>query len=58
MKLKFLGVAYVMDVPVRDLTEEEVAQYGGAAALIATGAYAEDRPVNKKDKQEGDNGRS
>jgi hypothetical protein len=28
------------NIPARDLTDEEVARYGGAAALVATGLYA------------------
>lgn len=60
MKLKYLGNAFLPGVPARDLTEAEVEQYGGVAALVASGVYAEDsdKPVAKKETKEADNGRS
>lgn len=33
------GADGIPDIPARDLTDAEAAQYGGAAALIATGLY-------------------
>jgi hypothetical protein len=35
----------MIGIPARDLTDDEVRQYGGAAALIATGLY-EPMPVH------------
>jgi hypothetical protein len=41
MRLKFVGAGFLPGVPARDLGEDEVEQYGGAAALIASGLYEE-----------------
>lgn len=43
MSLKYTGGGYggfLPNIPARDLTEAEVKQYGGEAALVATGLYA------------------
>lgn len=40
MALKYTGTGFLPDIPARDLTDEEVAQHGGAEALIATGLYS------------------
>ncbi len=45
MKLKYIGNSFIPDIPARDLSDEEVERLGGAAALIATGLYAEDKEV-------------
>jgi hypothetical protein len=46
MRLKFVGAGFLPGVPARDLGEDEVEQYGGAAALIASGLYEElEQPV-------------
>lgn len=51
MRLKFVGEGFLPGVPARDLNEDEVEQYGGAAALIASGLYEEaEQPFEKADR--------
>lgn len=45
MGLRYKGDGAMIGIPARDLTDAEVRQYGGAAALIATGLY-EPMPVH------------
>lgn len=37
--LIYTGKGFLPGVPARDLTADEVDQYGGAEALVASGAY-------------------
>lgn len=39
VKLRWNGKGFVYHIPARDLTEEEVEQYGGEKALLKTGIY-------------------
>lgn len=39
MGLKWLGQAFIIGVPARDLTDAEVEEYGGAEYLTGTGLY-------------------
>ena len=52
MRLRYTGGGYggfVIGVPARDLTPEEVDQCGGVEALLATGLYKElAKPKTKK----------
>lgn len=48
------GVEGLDGIPARDLSEDEVEQYGGEAALVATGLYGrphEARPAAIKPKR-------
>lgn len=37
--LRYRGAGFVLGVPARDLTDEEVKAAGGEKALLATGLY-------------------
>ena len=54
--LKWIGREKGQDglpgIPARDLSAEEVERYGGAAALLATGLYAEPEKPKRQPKQE------
>ena len=42
--------AFVPGIPARDLSDEEVKQYGGEKALIKTGLYEKaDKPKKQKE---------
>lgn len=42
--MTYIGDGFLPGVPARDLSEDEVAAYGGAEALLACGLYAADEP--------------
>lgn len=48
MNLKYIGAGFLPGVPARDLSAAEVEEYGGAALLLATGLYIEDKPAAGK----------
>ena len=48
--LKYTGKGFLIGVPSRDLTDEEVDKYGGEAALIASGLYEKTQPETDKPK--------
>lgn len=56
MKLKYIGGGFLPGVPARDLTAEEVADYGGAQMLIASGLYAAEETKAPADKKPGTGG--
>jgi hypothetical protein len=37
--LKYIGKGWLPNVPARDLSEDEVKQYGGEAFLLKSGCY-------------------
>lgn len=50
--LKYIGngAALVIEqVPARDLTDQEVTEYGGEAVLLASGLYAKPAQAPQKD---------
>lgn len=57
MKLKYIGDGFLPGVPARDLTEDEVKEFGGLKVLLASGLYekAEDEKpaAGKKADKEG-----
>jgi len=48
--LKYKGGGFLPNVPARDLTDEEVKQYG-KDRLIKSGLYVEDKPREEKPKR-------
>lgn len=50
-KLKYVGDGFIPGIPARDLTDEEVKQYGGEKKLLATGLYEK---AEKQPDKEGD----
>jgi len=49
--MKYIGGGFLQGVPARDLTEEEVKQYG-KSRLLQSGLYIEDAPkVSRKFKR-------
>ena len=42
MALRYRGGGYIIGIPARDLTDDEVAQHGGAEYLVGTGLYLAD----------------
>lgn len=49
--LKYIGKgSFIIGVPARDLTSEEVKKYGGRDFLISTGLYQESVKTTKKEK--------
>lgn len=48
MKLKYVGAGFLPGVPARDLSAEEIEEYGGLKALLASGLYVEDKPAAGK----------
>lgn len=56
MKLKYVGDGFLPGVPARDLSAEEVEEFGGVKALLASGLYVEheEKPAaGKKAEKEG-----
>jgi len=53
--LRYLGGGFLPGVPARDLTDDEVAQHGGAERLRATGLYApgKTQPVENSESEIG-----
>ena len=52
MGLRYTGRGFLPGFPARDLTDEEVEQWGGRDALTATGAYEEKAdPKSGRDKK-------
>ena len=43
--LIYIGTSWLPGVPARDLTADEVKNYGGKEILIASGNYKEPTPV-------------
>jgi len=39
MTLKYIGQAFILGIPARDLSDEEVEEYGGEAFLVGSGLY-------------------
>lgn len=57
MRLKYIGNGkFIVDIPARDLTAEEVDKHGGSAFLIRTGLYKQQK-IQKKKKPEVKDGR-
>ena len=55
--LKFTGASLLMvGVPPRDLSHDEVEQYGGYELLLKSGLYKEVKTTASKKKKEVDNG--
>lgn len=51
--LKYIGRgAFVVGIPPRDLTEDEIKQFGGIKKLLATGLYQEPAERRKAVKDE------
>ena len=46
--LKYTGDGFLPDIPARDLTDEEVAKYGGEKFLIASGLYSKVKQSDKR----------
>jgi len=56
--LRWNGKGIVYGIPARDLTDEEVKEYGGEAKLLRTGLYEKmetPRPSNKLQKPNSEN---
>jgi hypothetical protein len=49
--LKYVGKSFIPGIPARDLTDEEVKQYGGETKLVATGLYKKARKNNPKETE-------
>lgn len=47
IKLVYTGHGFVPGIPARDLTGEEVEQYGGEKYLIETGQYSKPKKTSK-----------
>lgn len=57
--LKYIGDGFLVGVPARDLTDEEVKLHGGVVALVKTGLYAKveesaEKPAKKQAKKDGE----
>lgn len=52
-KLKYIGNGAVAGIPARNLTEDEVALYGGQEFLLSTGLWQEYKAPTKKVKDNG-----
>ena len=48
------GTAWLPGIPARDLTDEEVKQFGGEKRLIATGLYEAPKKERVNTKKEGE----
>jgi hypothetical protein len=57
--LRYNGKGFMVGIPARDLTDDEVKKYGGAKFLLSLGLY--EKPKAKKEikivVEEGNNGR-
>ena len=54
--LKYNGKGWLPGIPARDLTDEEVKEYGGEMKLLATKLYEKEAPkkAHKPKKEEGE----
>ena len=50
--LIYIGKGFLPGIPARDLSEEDVKQYGGKKLLLDTGLYAEPEKPKRKAKYE------
>ena len=46
--LKYIGKGFIVGIPARDLTAEEVKKHGGEKVLVDTGLYAKPKSPAKK----------
>ena len=60
MALRWIGTTKgaegLPNIPARDLTDDEVKEYGGESALIATGLYAKAAESLRSRKSESEDG--
>ena len=52
--LKYIGNKFLPGIPARDLSDEEVKQFGGEKKLIATGLYEAPKKERVSKKEEGE----
>jgi hypothetical protein len=52
--LKYIGNKFLPGIPARDLSDEEVKQFGGEKILIATGLYEAPKKERVSKKEEGE----
>ena len=52
--LRYTGAGFVVGIPARDLTDEEIEQYGGVEVLLQTGLYVveEQRRTRRAERQQ------
>lgn len=50
------GTGFIPGIPARNLSDEEVKEYGGEKKLLATGLYEKEAPKKKREtiKKEGE----
>ena len=57
--LKYIGKGFIVGIPARDLSDDDVKKYGGEKFLLSLGLYT--KPKKKKEikilVEEGNNGR-
>jgi hypothetical protein len=60
MTLKYNGEGFLYGIPARDLTDEEVQQYGGEKFLLSLGIYTKEtgKPEPNPVKKEAKDGRN
>ena len=56
--LIYIGSAFLPGIPARDLTDEEVRQFGGERRLLATGLYEAPKKERVSKKEEVKDGRN
>ena len=47
--LIYNGKGFLPGIPARDLTDEEVKEFGGEKKLLATGLYVKEAPKKKRE---------
>lgn len=53
MMLEYIGRgAFIVGIPARDLTEDEIKQHGGERELLATGLYQKPKRPKEQVKDE------
>jgi len=46
------GKGFIPGIPARDLTDEEVKEFGGEKKLLATGLYEKEAPKKKRETKQ------
>ena len=52
--LIYKGTGFIVGIPARDLTDEEVKEFGGEKKLLATGLYEAPKKERKIKPKEGE----
>jgi hypothetical protein len=52
--LKYIGKGFIVGIPAKDLTDDEVKKYGGVKVLLSTGLFEKPKKKQVKIIEEGE----